>query len=401
MGESMGSDRGYVVTRSSAELGPLAKRSPLLRALTIELTERCNNDCIHCCINLPEDDLCARRRELALDEWQGILRQAADLGVLSLRITGGEPLLRDDFADVYLYARRLGMRVTLSTNARCITPKIADLLVRVPPLVGVEVSVYGMRRESYDGVTRRPGSYAGFQRGLALLAERSIRVLVRSSVLPQNRAELDDFEAWAATLPDMRNPPLLGWQYQLRSRRDSKARNRIIQRLRLSPKEGLQLLLRHEETYRQSMAEFCAKFLRPPGDTLFQCGAGRMGVVVDAYGAMQPCMTLRDPKLVHDLRTGTMREAMQQVFPRLSDIRAENPEYLARCARCFLKGLCEQCPAMAWVEHGELDTPVEYHCRVAHAQAVYLGLLSEGERAWEVSDWEERVRISVKEVGKA
>ncbi len=44
------------------------------------------------------------------------------------------------------------------------------------------------------------------------------------------------------------------------------------------------------------------------------------------------------------------------------------------------------------MEHGTFDTPVEYLCRVAHAQALDLGLLNEGERSWEVEDWGERIK---------
>ena len=36
----------------------------LLGQLDSELTERCNNNCIHCCINLPEDDVATRNREM-------------------------------------------------------------------------------------------------------------------------------------------------------------------------------------------------------------------------------------------------------------------------------------------------------------------------------------------------
>jgi hypothetical protein len=43
------------------------------------------------------------------------------------------------------------------------------------------------------------------------------------------------------------------------------------------------------------------------------------------------------------------------------------------------------------MEHGTLDTPVEYHCSVAHARARWLGLLGADERAWEVPDGTERV----------
>ena len=126
------------------------------------------------------------------------------------------------------------------------------------------------------------------------------------------------------------------------------------------------------------------------GDRIFACGAGKSGCV-DAYGVLQMCMMLRHPDVVYDLTHGTLREALAETFPGFRERRATNPEYLHRCARCFLKGLCEQCPAKSWAEHGTLDTPVEYYCQVAHAQARYLGLLREGEWAWEVADWRPRV----------
>ena len=122
---------------------------------------------------------------------------------------------------------------------------------------------------------------------------------------------------------------------------------------------------------------------------------------MDAYGVFQPCMLLRHPGTVYDLRHGTLREAMTEFFPRVRQKRATNPDYLERCARCFLKGLCEQCPAKSWMEHGTLDTPVDYLCRVAHSQARFLGLLDEGENAWEVIDWRERIeRFSGAEAGE-
>ena len=43
------------------------------------------------------------------------------------------------------------------------------------------------------------------------------------------------------------------------------------------------------------------------------------------------------------------------------------------------------------MEHGTLDTPVEYLCTVAHAQARYLGLLNDNENSWDVESGKERV----------
>ena len=88
-----------------------------LGSLDIELTERCNNDCIHCCINLPANDAGAKARETSTTVLKDILFQAAELGCLQVRFTGGEPLLRRDFRELYLCARKLGMKVLLFTNA--------------------------------------------------------------------------------------------------------------------------------------------------------------------------------------------------------------------------------------------------------------------------------------------
>ena len=88
----------------------------------MELTERCNNNCIHCCINLPVDDKEAQSQELTTAEWKSLLEEAASLGCLSVRFTGGEPLLREDFEELYLVARRLGLKVLLFTNATLSPP---------------------------------------------------------------------------------------------------------------------------------------------------------------------------------------------------------------------------------------------------------------------------------------
>jgi hypothetical protein len=57
-----------------------------------------------------------------------------------------------------------------------------------------------------------------------------------------------------------------------------------------------------------------------------------------------------------------------------------------------LKGLCEQCPAKSWSETGRLDTPVELLCLSAHVEARWLGLIGQEENAWEVRDWQARIK---------
>jgi radical SAM protein with 4Fe4S-binding SPASM domain len=189
----------------------------------------------------------------------------------------------------------------------------------------------------------------------------------------------------------MTRPPNYTLFLDRRSRRDDARKDALIETLRPSPQEALAVLARNPAVYRRNMAQFAARFMGPAGDRLFACGASH-GMCVDAYGRAQPCMGVRAPELTVAL-TGTVRlaDALER-FRRLCNLRATNPDYVSRCARCFLKGLCEQCPARSWGEHGSLDTPVDHLCEVAHAQARYLGWLDENEMGWEVMEWHERLR---------
>jgi radical SAM protein with 4Fe4S-binding SPASM domain len=362
--------------------------------IDIELTERCNNNCIHCYINKPANDRECMRREMSTAQVKDILQQAADLGKVRLLITGGEPLLRKDFTEIYETARRLGLRVQLFTNGTLITPKLADLFARIPPLEKIEISVYGMSPESYEAVTRNPGSFRAFRRGVALLWERGVRFMLKMPVLAPNKHELQAFEEWCDSMPGTGTVKGFGALYKKRTRRDSDEKDLAIEGLRESPEEIVSIIHRRADLYTESVREFCSKYLGPPGELLFRCGAG-LGGCVDAYGWLQPCMALRHPDCVVDLSKHTIREALTQIYPEMRERRAENAAYLASCAKCFIKPLCEQCPGTSWSENGTLDTPIEYLCQVAHAQARDLGLLQEGEQAWDVPDWQARLQAFI------
>jgi radical SAM protein with 4Fe4S-binding SPASM domain len=388
-------NESYVTTQDVASANLWKGKAPLIGRLDIELTERCNNNCVHCCINLAADDSAVREKELSTEQLKGILKEAASLGCLCVRFTGGEPLLREDFKDLYVFTRRLGLKVLIFTNATLITAELADLLRRTPALEKIEVSVYGMKKSSYEAVTRTSGSFDAAWRGINLLLENKIPFVVKSALLAYNKNEIEELEAWASTIPAMHSPASWSMFFDLRCRRDG-IKNSLIKSLRVSADDGLRFLTRRQDIYKKGMKEFCLKFMRPAGDRLFPCGSGLGGGCVDAYGYFQPCMMLRHPDCVYNLRSGSLEDALKNFFPKLREMMATNPQYLKRCAKCFLKGLCEQCPAKSWTEHGTLDTPVEYHCEIAHAQARFLGLIKDSEKAWEVQDWKSRVNAFIK-----
>ena len=354
----------------------------LLSHVGMELTERCNNNCVHCYISLPVDDEEAKKKEITFAEIKAIADEAAKMGCLSCHLTGGEPLLREDFSDVYLYLKRKGIRVSLFTNATLINSKIANLFKKYPPQ-NVGVSIYGLSQKTYEAVARNSGSFDAFKQGINFLKENRIPFTLKAAALPQNFHEIKEMRDFAQSFTSQ--PLGLVLKLNLRSRFNGGSKRDRIKRLRLSPDKVMQVLKQDEKRYRKDIERFCQKFLRfPKNNHLFSCGAGVDGCHIDAYNNFQLCMLLRHPGCVYSLRQGSFKEAWEKFVPRVRKIRANNEKYKEKCQRCFLKSFCEQCPAWSWMEHGVLDKPVEYLCKIAHAEATWLGLLKNGEKAWEM-----------------
>jgi len=146
-------DSGWLPFRSRIYERSIRDRIPLHGS--IEVTSKCNLRCVHCYIS--ECDV--QRPELTTSEFKGIIDQLEGEGCLWLLITGGEPLVRKDFREIYGYVKRCGIIPILFTNGTLITDEVADLLALEPPNL-VEVSLYGATEKTYDSVTQVHGSFS-------------------------------------------------------------------------------------------------------------------------------------------------------------------------------------------------------------------------------------------------
>ena len=369
--------------------------STRISRLDMELTERCNNNCIHCYINQEENNKELIDKELTTEELKDIITKAANIGVMSIRFTGGEPLLRKDFKEIYLFTKRLGIKVILFTNATLIDKELVELFKKYPPREKIEITLYGLSKEKYEKISRKPGTYEKAMNGINLLLNADIPFIIKSVYITGKQEEIKEFEEFSKLIPYMDHDPGFSMNFDLRARRDSKQKNDFIKSLRTSPEDTIKIISRKKQEYRKGMKEFAAKFMGPGGDIIFTCGCGKGGSI-DAYGFLQPCLLMRHPDTIYDLKNGTFEDAFQSFYKDLRKLKSTNPEYLKKCAKCFLNGLCERCSAKSWMEHGKLDTPVDYYCKIAHAQAELLGLIEKGEKAWEVENYKERIEKFIK-----
>jgi len=326
----------------------------------LELTLRCNLNCAHCHIHLPRYDKEAQDEELMYSEICTLLDDSASAGCLWLLITGGEPLVRSDFADIYAHAKRKGFLVTLFTNGTLLTEKLADHLQEYSPHL-VEITLYGVTGQTHDRVTRSAGSFQRSLRGIRLLQERHVPLGLKTTVTSVNHHEIRELERFARDLgasfrfDSVITASLDGSQEALK--------------FRLTPEEVVDIDLadeRRSAIYR----EFCRKSRGAPAiEGLYSCGAGLNNFHVDPYGQMSICMNARWPS--YDLRRGSLQEGFHTFFPR---VRSQTADQSFACGSCKLNSLCSNCPGQAYAEAGDQTAVVDYFCQIARLRARAFGL---------------------------
>jgi radical SAM protein with 4Fe4S-binding SPASM domain len=334
-----------------------SERLPLMGSL--ELTYRCNLECVQCYCNLPPHDQKARSQELSLAEIRDMIDQVADEGCLWLLLTGGEPLLRPDFLEVYQHAKRAGMLVTLFTNGTLVNAEIADYLAEWPPRK-VEITLHGVTRETFERVTRVAGSYDRCMRGIQHLLERDVPLSLKTTVTRLNLDELWETKEYVEGLGVKHR-----FDAMLIPRFDG---SKQPYEVRLSPEELVQLDMADEERWREleRLGDRLWGVVR--GDDLYVCGAGERSFHIDPYGRLGLCTISRAH--TYDLRQGSFRAAWTEFIPGVRSLKMER---VVPCRTCLAIALCGQCPAWSYLEHRDLYTPSAYVCAVGRARAEALG----------------------------
>ncbi len=331
----------------------------------IEVTHRCPMICAHCYNNLPMSDQQALLRELSAEEHCRILDEMAEAGCLWLLYTGGEIFAREDFLDIYTYAKQQGFLITLFTNGILVDERLADYLVRYRPL-SIEITLYGSTKETYEAVTSVPGSYEKCLRGIRLLMERDLPVELKTLVVLTNKHEIWDIKRFAEDelglefkFDAMINPRLDHSQEPLA--------------LRLTPEEVVSLDVQDSSRLAE-WHRFCAYYTAPisePGQCveLYQCGAGVSSFAIDPSGMLSVCGLSSGDS--YDLKQGTFRDGWEDsVFRR----RQKKITRQTKCVACEIKTMCGMCPANGELENGDPEEPVDFLCRVAHLRSYKLGL---------------------------
>ncbi len=303
-----------------------------------ELTYHCNLQCPHCYVVPTESG-----KELSQEEITGILDILKESGTLYIIFTGGEILTREDFFDIAGYAREKGFALRLLTNGTLIDERVADQIEQLNPL-SVEMSLYGSRPATHDRITASPGSFERSLRALKLLNDRSIRTRVKSLIMKLNAVEFQEMKKFARKI---------GSQF-------------IYDTIVIPKLDGSMAPCRNcldgEELYRLLYPE-----VREKGENAnslqddLSCTAGLNVLSISPYGDAYPCMAFKESggNLTKDSLCKIQRS------PIFSKIRSITLSDLPECKGCELIPYCNRCPALAWMESGDLLGRSEPNCLLA------------------------------------
>lgn len=329
--------------------GPLQnQRYPI--SATVELTERCNYNCVQCFINKAANDPLTTQKEMSTAQVKDLIDQLAEAGTLFLLITGGEPFLRSDFIEIFEYSRKKGLLVTLFSNGSMLTPEIASVLAEYG-IRGLEITLYGATRETFDSVTRRPGSYDRCMQGIETALAYKLPLSLKTFIVNTNKHELTQMRAFAKE----RN---LGFRFDsmLIPRLDGTGNGHHLQ---LGINEMIRLDLEDSErtsAWRDVIKE--RKDLQVDRVHIYNCGAAHQSFHIDAYGNLSPCALVRTPCY------NVFELGFINAWEMLGGVRTLTHTKKTECADCPHVMFCNQCTGWSQLVMGDLETPVPFICEL-------------------------------------
>ena len=330
---------------------------------TLETTFRCNLRCAHCYVNEAVGDASEQARELSSARILELIDEIAERGGLFLLLTGGEVLVRRDFAEVYLHALGRGLLVIVYTNGTLITDQVADLFADNRPHF-VEISLYGMTRETYDKVTQIPGSFDKCMAGIERLRARGVPFKLKTMALSWNYHEIGAMQEFARELGvPFRYDSFLNPRVDCGANRNGE--------LQLSAEQAVQMDLRDPDRIDELRA-YLERHARPlpepiPNANVYTCGAGETGFTIDPYGNLQLCQLSR--KKSADVREASFTKGWDEDLARF---RTRPWQSNSVCRTCNLIALCASCPGAAEMETGDAEKLVPKFCEITHGRVFAL-----------------------------
>jgi len=168
-----------------------------LRTIYFYVTSGCNLNCIHCWISANRE----KDNPLFLDFelFKSIIEQAIPLGLSSVKLTGGEPLLHPSIEDMIVFIKNRNLSLFLETNGTLISSEIVELLADFPG-VRVSVSLDSATSEVHENIRGKKEIFQTIVENITKLTEAGVKVQIIMTVMKKNRDQIEPLINLSETL---------------------------------------------------------------------------------------------------------------------------------------------------------------------------------------------------------
>jgi pyrroloquinoline quinone biosynthesis protein E len=162
---------------------------PTPLGLLAELTHRCPLGCPYCSNPI---DLARASTELDTKTWNSVMNEAAALGIAHVHLSGGEPLIRNDLAEITNTAHLAGLYTNLITSAVGLSDQRLTEL-RAAGLDHVQISFQGTSPDKTDVVAHFKGAFKAKKEAARLVVEEGLALTVNAVI---HRGNVDEVTAF-------------------------------------------------------------------------------------------------------------------------------------------------------------------------------------------------------------
>lgn len=325
-----------------------------------ELTPRCNFNCRMCYVH----QTVRAEDEWSAEQWLELGRTARDAGMIFLLLTGGEPLIRKDFREIYSGLKKLGLLISINTNASLIDRDWVEFFKKDPPL-RMNISLYGASDETYRALCGH-GSFHTVTENIRMLRDAGIQVRLNASITPLNAGDIPGIYRFAQE----NELAVKGTAYMFPPARiNGGAFGEALHRFSAEEAAAKTLLCREQYMTPAQIGSMAPAEWNDPNEDCtdgqgekMQCRAGRTNFWVTWDGRMLPCGMF--PTEGHDLNRMSFAEAWEATKRDTQALTLP-----AACKTCDLRAVCPLCAAACLAETGRADLRPAYVCQMTHELA--------------------------------
>lgn len=312
----------------------IAYNSNSLFSAEIDVTARCNANCLFCF----QGNIHKEVGNLSLEDYKHLLKDLKELGVYNLGFSGGEPFCRNDFLEILEYSKKLGFRVSFISNGQLISFKDIDKLAEIG-IDRVTISFHSLNKSTYNSIfgINKETSFNKSLSNIKYMLSKNIPLGIAVTVTKYNIDELEaikDYFSLAGIKEEYINFNML------------LTGSKNIEYLRPTTEQ----IKRNQNILNRNRNNYSAGFI---------CSAGRTSLSIDSKGNVYPCTFFNVS--AGNIKDNSIKYIWENshLFKMIRNIKTTHFE---KCNSCKHKEKCNVCLITNINETGNVFLPSVEYC---------------------------------------